>query len=50
MKGLLMMAAVAFLLAGCGREPPDYDTRAIHPTQQQINAAHGEYAVTPPPY
>jgi uncharacterized lipoprotein YajG len=50
MKGFLMIAAVVFLLAGCGHEPPDQDTLAIRPTQQQMSATHGEYAVTPPPY
>jgi hypothetical protein len=42
------MAAVAFLLAGCA----SYVDLGPLPrtTQQQFNAAHGEYAVTPPPY
>jgi hypothetical protein len=54
MRRLLTMATVAFLLAGCSQDffvpPPLPQGPVLHPTQAQVNAAHGEYTVTPPPY
>ena len=49
-----MMALVAFLLAGCSKDfwvaPPYFPGPVLRPAQGQVNAVHGEYAVTPPPY
>jgi hypothetical protein len=54
MTRVLMMAMVAFLLAGCSQNyfipPPFPQGPLLHPTQAQLNAVHGEYVVTPPPY
>ncbi len=49
MKRLLLMAAVGLLLAGCANSDI-VPGGPVRPTQQQLNAAHGEYALTPPPY
>lgn len=49
MKRFLLMAAVGLLLAGCATSDI-VPGGAERPTQQQLNAAHGEYTLTPPPY
>jgi hypothetical protein len=54
MTRVLMMAMVAFLLAGCSQDfwvaPPLPPGPVIQPTQAQWNHTHGYYAVSPPPY
>jgi outer membrane biogenesis lipoprotein LolB len=54
MTRVLMMAMVAFLLAGCSKDfwvaPPPVPGPILQPTQAQLNHAHGYYVVSPPPY